>query len=432
MTPDDIKDALLNAVDDVVADRGSYVKDLRHFSRNTTLNMKQTMKLLLCMSGGALDKELLVNKIKATPSAFVQQRSKISPNAFYTVFRKFNQSCADEGRFRGFRVIAADGSGLPSQKSATSKNFLQSEAYPQGICLNYANYLYDLINQVYIDICLGKNEQDKLIALLYRNKFLSPTILILDRGYESYNTIVHCCDKIPNLYMVLRVKQDHGALRDVKSLPLEELDVDLETTVTDRQDNFSKQNNFVFLQTGSKRGKVNKPGTRIKRFDHAMPYTVKCRAVRFRLSSGKYETLLTNLPRDTFSATELKDLYAMRWGIETSFNILKNKVGMAYLHSKRDELIEQEFYSALCMYNLTSRINSLVAMPKKEENIYAYKVDFKMSVYLCREFLRNENADGTKLLEEISSYKVPIRPGRSGSRNIKVKGAVPFVYRVAA
>ena len=66
------------------------------------------------------------------------------------------------------------------------------------------------------------------------------------------------------------------------------------------------------------------------------------------------------------------------------------------------------------------------------DGIYAYKVNFKMAVMLCKEFLRMPNANSEKLLEEIARHTVPIRPNRQDERNLKVKGLVGFVYRVAA
>ena len=39
----------------------------------------------------------------------------------------------------------------------------------------------------------------------------------------------------------------------------------------------------------------------------------------FNLNQDTYEVLLTNLTENEFSVSDLKELYAMRWGIETSF-----------------------------------------------------------------------------------------------------------------
>ena len=41
-----------------------------------------------------------------------------------------------------------------------------------------------------------------------------------------------------------------------------------------------------------------------------------------------YETVLTNLDKDVYPPEKLRELYASRWGIETSFRDLKYTVGM--------------------------------------------------------------------------------------------------------
>ncbi len=45
------------------------------------------------------------------------------------------------------------------------------------------------------------------------------------------------------------------------------------------------------------------------------PYIISFRVVRFKLSDSSFESVLTNLD---FPPGELKHLYAVRWGIETS------------------------------------------------------------------------------------------------------------------
>lgn len=56
----------------------------------------------------------------------------------------------------------------------------------------------------------------------------------------------------------------------------------------------------------------------------------------------------------------------------------------------------------------------------------------KRAVYLCRKFLRAENADGGQLVEDIARYTEAVRPDRADERNIKAKSFVGFVCRVAA
>lgn len=115
-----------------------------------------------------------------------------------------------------------------------------------------------------------------------------------------------------------------------------------------------------------------------------------------------------------------------------AFRDLKLSLGLAYLHGRSDSFAEQEIYAHLTAFNFTSRICREVVIRQPKDGIYAYKVNFKMAVALCREFIRTPNADADKLLRDIARYTVPIRPGRADERNLRVKGFPGFVYRVAA
>ena len=63
-------------------------------------------------------------------------------------------------------------------------------------------------------------------------------------------------------------------------------------------------------------------------------YSLTYRVVRIRISEELTETLVTNLPQEQYPPKKLKELYALRWGIETSFRSLKYTVGM--LQKKRN------------------------------------------------------------------------------------------------
>ena len=56
-------------------------------------------------------------------------------------------------------------------------------------------------------------------------------------------------------------------------------------------------------------------------------YTLNFRVVRFAISEDSYESIITNLPKEDFPVEEIKKVYAMRWGIETSFRELKYAIG---------------------------------------------------------------------------------------------------------
>ena len=56
-------------------------------------------------------------------------------------------------------------------------------------------------------------------------------------------------------------------------------------------------------------------------------YHMRLRVARFRIAEGVYENIITNLPSDEFSLEQIKDIYHLRWGQETSFRDLKHTIG---------------------------------------------------------------------------------------------------------
>lgn len=70
-------------------------------------------------------------------------------------------------------------------------------------------------------------------------------------------------------------------------------------------------------------------------------YSLSFCIVRFRISEDSIKTLITNLDKDLFPADELKHLYHLRWGIETSFRQLKYAIGLSLVQSKKVEYITQ-------------------------------------------------------------------------------------------
>ena len=276
------------------------------------------------------------------------------------------------------------------------------------------------------------DELGALIASLLWNDFPSKSILTLDRGFESYNAICHLINT-KNVDFVLRVKQNKAAMREIQKLPMTDLDTTVSQVITTTQRNIDKQENRIFLQTGSKKGKINGPGTRITRWDFPSPYPLSFRVVRRKLpKTQEYETLVTSLSPKEFSGDDIMALYAMRWGIESQFKALKYTVGVANLHSKKDDLVRQEIWSAMTIQNFCSRIVSNVILEQKETNKYDYAVNYKMAVMLCKEFLRNPNGDSEELIRNIMRYTEPIRPDRQDERNLRVKSFPGFCYRIAA
>ena len=140
-------------------------------------------------------------------------------------------------------------------------------------------------------------------------------------------------------------------------------------------------------------------------------YLISFRIVRFRISDDSTETLITNWGKDSFPVDELKHLYRLRWGIETSFRQLKYTIGPSLFQSKTVAYITQEIFARLTMYNFCELITSHVVIQNKRRK-YVYQTNFTAAVHICRQFLRGDIAP-PKVADLILSNLVPIQIGRA-------------------
>lgn len=404
----------------------------KSFSRKSTLTAETVIRLLISAEGGSLAKILHDAGIQATASALSQRRAQIPPEVFRTVFTNFNSTCADNEFFCGYRLLAVDGTAVNLPRNPKAPSFVQNDGIPKGVNQLHVTPLYNILSRTFDDLVIQpepkKDEIGALVDMLERNTFTQKTLIIADRGFESYNLIAHCLEK-ENADFLIRVRQNYSAMREVAKLPMMELDCTIRPTITTTQTKEDKKNGYVFLQVPKKSKAGSK--TRRGRWDFPSPYPMRFRICRFMLDNGEFETVATSLPA-SFTLEDIKATYHLRWGVETAFRDWKYTLGLVNLHGKSDAFAEQEIYASLTAFNFASRVCREVVVRQPKNGVYAYKVNFKMAVMLCKEFLRTPNADGEKLLEEIARYTVPIRPDRQDERNLKVKGFAGFVYRVAA
>ena len=425
-----------NAIAEVVANKDLYVNNPgKDFCRNRKLPLSDLIYTMLEMKGGSLTSEMIRMceklNISLSKSAFVQQRDKLKSEAFLAILRSFNQKCNYHNLFWGYHLLAVDGSDI-------------------NICLNegdtcidngggrlisqiHLNALYDLVNHVYVDVVAqGKATMDERAALLemyQRTHIDGKAIVIADRGYESLNLIAHFVES-KTYDLLMRVKSGKGAIKEIAPLPSKELDVDITIPITTTQTNEDKLLKRHRIQIPKHKNKIY--SKKYGRWDFKSPYDLKFRVVRFKLDTGEYETLVTTLPRDKFSLYALKDLYHMRWGIETSFRELKYDIGLSHTHSKGVDTALQEIYASLIKYNYCEGIIGSIVIKQCIKNKHTYVVNHTAAILICMNYFRDRNCKVDKLENQIKQYTEPLRPGRKDKRkNIVPKGFVSFLYRVA-
>lgn len=208
-------------------------------------------------------------------------------------------------------------------------------------------------------------------------------------------------------------------------------DVNIQLKLTRKQTNetkelFKDRNHYKFIPASST---FDYLPVKNKKAEPVKFYELNFRMVRFQISNGVYETLLTNLDANEYPPEELKKLYAARWGIETSFRNLKYTIGLLNFHSKKVMCIQQEIYAHLTMYNFTQMITSHVVIKKKQRK-YIYKANFSVATHMCRKFYYGKTTS-PNLEAIIAKNIIPIRPDRHRQRNMITKTFISFLYRVA-
>ena len=94
---DIVKNNLETLITELTENSHLYLKNPeKDFTRKRKLDFKEMIRLLLSMGGKSLNLELMeyfsYDVKTPTSSAFVQQRGKILPKAFETLFEKFTKS----------------------------------------------------------------------------------------------------------------------------------------------------------------------------------------------------------------------------------------------------------------------------------------------------------------------------------------------------
>lgn len=442
LSPESLRASLNNLIDNLTFNKNNYTRTPHDHTRTRKLSFKTVITSILQMSGGSINHELLTyfdsSKDTPTAAAFVQQRSKILPDAFETLFHSFSEQNNPHKMYKNLRILAVDGSDLhiPTNPQDVDSYFAKiNEQRPYNLL--HLNALYDVCNKVYTDTIIQKsrvsNENQALINMVDRDKSTFSTLILADRGYESYNALAHIQEKGWKFLFRIKDTNSRGGIANGLILPeSDEYDIfiDLHLSAGRTEEHWelyknknqykriSHPENFDYF--------INDKGERdIYKFYH-LPF----RILKIKLDDISFETIITNLPVDSFPLDEIKKLYSMRWGIETSFRDLKYPLGLLHFHSKKTALVYQEIYAHLLMYNFVSlMITGQDVQCKKQK--HNYKSSFSMAIHASRLFFQEKISQETVIMI-LSKYLTPIRPDRKAIRRKKKdRSVMSFNYRLA-
>jgi len=403
----------------------------KDFSRNRKVNFKDVINTFLCLSGKSMGNELLdvlPEKHQVSVSAFMQQRNKLKANTFRKLLTTFNSKLDCLKLHKGYRLIAVDGTKINiSHDPNDLDTYFKDGNKLKGHNQLHLNALYDLTNGIYLDGVIQegrkKNEHSALVEMVKDSNLPNKTILIADRGYESYNNFAHLNEK--NWKYLIRVKAPESkSILSTLELPEQsEFDIATEFTFTKKQAKAIREKKYKY--------KILQSKAKFDFIDAENPFfTLAFRVVKFVIPNGTAQCFITNLDKDEFDLKAIKDLYLQRWGIETSFRTYKHNLGATYLHAKKTDNISHEIYAKLVMYNFCSITTSLVNLQKTLTK-HTYKVNFSRAINICVKFFKKRKNCLFSIENLLKMEASPNRTGRSSPRDKTKRSNKGFSHRLS-
>ena len=417
---------LSQAVNTVSKNIGSYVfRPDSDFTRTKKFPVDKLLRFLITEGASSTRNELTeafdYSPERPSSQAFIQQRAKLKPEGVEAVFDQFISSLDELHPKGNYRFLAVDGSTLSFQSNPkrSSDDYFTTQGNSAGGCYSvHAITSYDVDTDLYTDCVIQpiqkKDEFGAFRSIIDRHPLPKdgPRLVFLaDRGFCSYNDMAHVIER--GQFFLFRAKDvnSKGLLRHLDLSSSDSFDVSVKLIIVRRN---SKK---MVLPEGFRRFVGKDISFDYVEYGSSGYYELPIRVVRFELSPGNYEALVTNLPADEFPADELKRLYHSRWKIETSYRFLKYTIGLTKFHSSKAAFIHQEIWARLIDYDFTQAVINCVPVEQKAENKHSYQINFSSAALVCRKFFRSSLAGSPiRVIPLLFRELVPVRNERSFSR----------------
>ena len=351
-----------------------------------------------------------------TASAWTQARAKLRHTAFVELSQKaivepFYTSADEPVLWRGHRLLTLDSSVVrfPQDPELFAHFGGQQEIVNQkGPCgaqlpLGRLSVLYDCLNRLVLDAQVGQYTQSETaLSRLHLRTTTKGDIIIADRGYAGYLLLAEFAAR--GVDFVVRCKRQFSA--ETAEL-FERNEHGVSITVT--------------LSARSRHKEAKAAG---------LPLELKVRFVTVRLSTGELEVLVTSLlDEQTYPSEEFQELYHLRWGVETLFDVLKGRLSLENFSGLTVEAVLQDIHSTILLTNLESVLTRKAArqLPQpeatQERRRHRKKINRAVSFHALKgrifDLLAGQDPV-EKVLEELTilfrSTPVSIRPERAQPR----------------
>ncbi len=433
ISSEQIKKSLFSSIDSLLDRRDEFLYNPESsFKRTKKISFSQTVLFPMIAGSDNVATELLDyfgEDYLPLPSAMIQRRNQIKPDAFIELFDQFSKKIPVKNTFHGYQLVACDGTRLNLlYNPSDSDSFIQCIEGRKGINQIHMNALYDILNDVFLNVELQNIKQmnEKTAFCNFLDQDNSTTsgakrIYIADRGYASYNDFAHAIHN--NKLFLIRVSESFAkGICKGRVDWLKDSCVDENVTVHI----IRKRNRMLYALEN------HHLVPHASCYDYATKGTNEYDRLSFRVlkfpvgDNNTPEYIVTNLPAYGFSSSTIKELYRLRWGEETAFRHLKYAGNMVHIHSLKRAFLIQEIYAKLTLYNFSSYLASAVSTPIESTEMYSYAINHTQMQKIVIRFIKGIIEDVGAL---ISRFRVPIRLGRKYERNLRRQSADTLAYR---
>lgn len=335
-------------------------------------------------------------KIEYSKQAFSKGRQRIKPEAYQELFLSVVDDFYEKAvlsNWKGYQLFGIDGTrlNLPCTNELAELYGTQtSQGAPQVQAL--VSCLYDLLDGMIVDTRFAhckSSERDAakdMITSFHLPRVANP-VFIMDRGYPSaelMEAIISAGHKF-----IMRCSTEF-----LRSMELPAQDNTLE---------------YKFA-------KLKEP--------------LKLRIVKIQLPNGDTEYLATNIFDPQISLDDFKWAYQKRWGIETKYNDVKNKLEIENFTGYSPIAILQDFYATMFLANLAGVLEyelheEIEAAHSTPENRYAYRMNIAATIselkrtvveMLTTSSWAKRERLYTHMVARLTKSVVPVRQNRSAER----------------
>lgn len=391
------------------------------FTRRRKMPIEKLVASILARKGRSLKLDLRElgkeeGMEKISVPGYLKQREKLNPQALLLLACHHASQIYEQeevSTYKDHLLLAIDASSISIPTTPETLEIYgngSSNGRDQALCS--ISCIFDSLNRQLINTTINRRYFDEGSQLEEHLEVAEhvigdrPFILVMDRAYFSLARITSLNDA--GVPYVIRC-QSNQLVKEFKEAASAGGDKEIPVELTNKR---------------LERIKKEDPAT-YKNLKEHEPTLTRC--VLLDIGKDADERIVTNLPVESFSSEDIKEIYHLRWNIETCFGMLKDKLQMENFTGTKPILIEQDIYASTYLLNVAYDLaNEAEEDLKEKQGQYKHTMTINKSFaigVLKDEFLkimlsppekRHELMQG--IGEELKENLVPVRENRSYAR----------------